>query len=90
MKSLPCLPLLTRTAGSHPMGKLVSMPNVSIAEPTLAGLRKLAAEARIPFSEFVRVYLETRVHGTEHVAIVAGDRIRAIAGVGPANRLPHH
>ncbi len=72
------------------MGKLVSMPNVSIAEPTLAGLRKLAAEAGVPFSEFVRTYLEARVHGTEHVAMVAGDRVRRIAGMGPTNSLPRH
>ena len=78
------LPCLSRTAGSHPMGKLVPMPNVQLAEPTLAGLRRMAAEAGTPFSEFVRTLLETRVHGTEHVAILAGERIRRIAGTGPS------
>ena len=72
------------------MGKLVPMPNVSIAEPTLAGLRRLAAEAGVPFSEFVRVYLETRVHGAEHVSMVASDRVRRIADIGPTINLPHH
>ena len=86
MKHVP-LATLSRTAGSHPLGKLVDLPNVRIAEPTLAGLRRLAAEAGVPFSEFVRVYLETRVHGTEHVAIVAGDRVRRIAGIGPTTGL---
>lgn len=82
--------LLSRSAGTHPMGKLIALGNINVAEPTRDGLRRLAADAGVPLSEFVRVLLETRVHGAEHVAIVAGDRIRRIAGIGTTNSLPSH
>ena len=78
------LPYLSRTAGTHPMGKLVHLPNVNVAEPTLDILRRLAVKEGVTFSEFVRVYLEARAHGVDHVASVAAQRIQRIAGTGPA------
>lgn len=78
------IPLLARAAGTHPLGKLVALPHVRVSDPTRDALQKLAAEAGVPVSEFVRVMVEERVHGG-HVARVAAARQARIVGIGTAS-----
>jgi hypothetical protein len=74
----------SRSGFSNPLGKLYPMPKVCIADPTKAVLVARAAEAGMPYSEYVRIVLEGHAHGPEHVARLAADRIRAVLAMGVA------
>ncbi len=74
--------MLSRSGWSNPMGKLYPMPKVGLTEPTLDLLRAKAASTGMPFSEYVRLVLEAHVHGPEHVARVAAERVRMVLGTG--------
>lgn len=60
------------------------MPTVRLGGAAIDGLRRLAAQAGVPYGEFVRVTLEARVHGLRHVQSVAAQQIELIAGAGVA------
>lgn len=75
------LPLLSRSGHSSPFGKLTPMPTVRLGDATVDGLRRLASNEGVPFGEFVRITLESRVHGPGLVESVAVARIRRVAGV---------
>lgn len=64
------------------MGKLVPMPKVSLAEPTLEVLRRCAHDLGMPLSEYVRLVLEGHVHGPEHVRSVALRRLERVLNRG--------
>lgn len=75
-------PLFSRPAGSHPEGKLQSLPNVMVGWKTLERLKELAAEEHMPFSEYVRTLLEAHVHGPDEVLKVSQDRLRRVLRIG--------
>ena len=75
-------PLYSRSGFSNPLGKLYPIKKVSLAEPTNSILEARAAQAGMPYSEYVRIVLEAHAHGSEHVARVAADRIRAVVAMG--------
>lgn len=74
--------MLSRSGWSNPMGKLYPMPKVGLTETTLELLRTKAANTGMPFSEYVRLVLESHVHGPDHVARVAAERVRMVVGMG--------
>jgi hypothetical protein len=75
-------PCLSRSGNSGANGTRIALPRIYVDEATADGLRKLAAEQRMPFSEFSRKLFEIRVHGIDGAQSIAAAQILRVAGTG--------
>ena len=73
---------LSRTGTSSPMGKLTEELKIRMSFPTMEVLRRMAHEHNLPLAEFVRLKLDCEAFGADHVASVAAEHIRRVAGKG--------
>jgi hypothetical protein len=77
-------PVLSRSGHTAAGGKRVALPRIFVDEVTAEGMRRLAAEQHMPFSEFARQLCEIRVHGIDGAQSIALQRLQKIAGIGSA------
>ncbi|MGV8822998.1 MAG: hypothetical protein ACWA66_02105 [Methylibium petroleiphilum] len=76
-------PRFQRTGSSSPLGKLdAELPKQRINSETIARLQLQAAEAGMSLAEFVRLVLDCKAFGSEHVASLHADRIRRVGAIG--------
>jgi len=76
-------PALSRTGATGAFGKLTAeLPKMRLAEETMEGLRRLSHDEDIPLAEYVRTLLDAHVHGEEHVAKVAAQRVLRVVRKG--------
>lgn len=74
---------LSRTGASSTLGKLnAELPKQRISMDTLDGLQALETKVGMPLAEYVRTVLDCHVHGADHVAMMAAERVRRVAGMG--------
>lgn len=74
----------SRGMESSPLGKLTSeLPKTRIPDETLDGATRLAREAGMTLSEWVRTLVMIRVHGLSMVAESHTDRLKSVAGMDP-------
>lgn len=67
-----------------PFGKLTAeIPKIRVDEATRDELLRLAEEAGMGLSEFVREMLMIRAHGHDHVMRLHRQRLTVVAGVPP-------
>lgn len=72
-----------RTGNSSPLGKLTAeFPKFKGDEETFEEACKLAKEAGLPLSEWLRTLVMIRVHGVDVVANMHAERLRVVAGIG--------
>lgn len=80
---LDAAPRFQRTGSSNPLGKLdADLPKQRINGETLARLQLQAAEAGMSLAEFVRLVLDCKAFGSEHVASLHAERIRRVGAIG--------
>jgi Ribbon-helix-helix protein, copG family len=65
------------------LGKLTAEVKVRVDEDTKDELDRLAYEAGMGTSEFIRELMMIRVYGREHVARLYKTRMFMVAGMGP-------
>ena len=68
---------------SNALGKLTAEVKARIDDDTKDELDRLAFEAGMGVSEFVRELLMIRVYGRDHVARLHRARMVMVAGIGP-------
>jgi hypothetical protein len=68
---------------SNALGKLTAEVKARVDEDTKDELDRLASDAGMGLSEFVRELLFIRVYGREHVARLHRARMVMVAGIGP-------
>lgn len=68
---------------SNALGKLTAEVKARVDDDTKDELDRLAFEAGMGLSEFVRELLMIRVYGREHVARLHRARMVMVAGIGP-------
>lgn len=74
---------LSRSVESCPLGKCTAeIPKVKVPEETLEGAMRLAREAGMSLSEWLRMLVMVRVHGVEDVRRIYEERILVVAGKG--------
>lgn len=71
-----------RTGVSSPLGKLTADVRIKVDEETRDELDRLAVDAGMGLSEFIRELLMIRVHGRDRVARLHKARLALVAGVG--------
>jgi len=77
------LPLESRLSTTSVLGKLDGEINkMKISFDTQVGLQRMAAEAAMSMNEYVRMVLDCHVHGVDHIANLAAQRIRLVVGKG--------
>ena len=77
------IPAFHRTGTSNPFGKLTAeVPKVKIPEATHDELERMAREAGMGVSEFVRELIIMRVHGVEMYSKLHANRMNVVAGMG--------
>lgn len=77
---------LSRSANTSPLGKLTSaIPATKIDDETFDGATRMAREAGMTLSEWVRTLVMVRVHGIDSVAMMHADRLRVVSGMGNLN-----
>lgn len=80
------MPVLSRNGYSSPLGKLTAeLPKMRLSEETAEGLRRLAHDEDIPFAEYVRLVLDTHVHGVETMATIAAERVMRVVRKPPTS-----
>lgn len=77
----PEVPAFARSGTSNPLGKLYPI-KVNLAMASHDELHRLASEVGMPVSEYLRVLIEARLHGPDHAAKVAADRVRRVLSMG--------
>lgn len=75
---------LSRGLASSPLGGSLNaeIPKVRVHDDTLDGATKLAREAGMSLSEWVRTLIEIRVHGVDTVSALHTSRLKNVAGMG--------
>lgn len=77
------MPKLARNGSSSSFGKLTAkIPSINIDDDTNEEALRLARQADMSLSEWVRTLIQVRVHGVDHVARMNEDRLRVVAGIG--------
>ncbi|WP_045454300.1 hypothetical protein [Caballeronia cordobensis] len=71
-----------RTGFSSPLGKLTAEVRTKVDEDTRDELERIATDAGMGISEFVRELVLIRVYGRDHVARLHRARLSLVAGVG--------
>ena len=72
-----------RSGNTSPYGKLTAeFPKFKGDEETFEIANRLAREAGMPLSEWIRTVVMIRVHGIEAVSNMHAERLRVVAGIG--------
>lgn len=76
--------LLSRSGSSSPLGTKLDaeLPKLRISYETFAGLQRLATQCDMNLSEYIRTHWDCHVHGVDHVATLAAERVRRAVGMG--------
>lgn len=74
---------MARGRTSTALGKLTAEVKVRVDDETKDELERLAFDAGMGTSEFLRELVLIRVYGREHVARVHRSRLDLVAGIGP-------
>jgi hypothetical protein len=79
-------PKLSRSGTTGSFGKLTAeLPKMRLSEDTLEGLRRLSHDEDLPLAEYVRTLLDVHVHGEQHVATVAAQRVLRVVRKASSN-----
>lgn len=74
---------MARPRSSSTLGKLTAEVKARVDDDTKDELDRLACEAGMGVSEFLRELVMIRVYGRDHVARLHRARLAMVAGIGP-------
>ena len=74
---------MARGRSTTTLGKLTAEMKVRVDDDTRDELDRLAYEAGMAVSEFLRELVMIRVYGRDHVARLHRTRLALVAGIGP-------